>query len=205
MKYTELFDSIDELLESGDLIVSNGRLYSAVDDLLDEEALNEFFPGKGVRAQSNIVNAQTNTDETKAEKLNKKAEKARDYIDKLARSKFKGRRDKAKTMAKNIKDRLDNANTVNNSIAGLNQTKTEYIKNRSESKTAVHGVEPKPKTEETNESVLVFNMPDTVMLTESDNYEFFLEQVLAYNGFKVTENNVNVLHAALENGHAVIE
>ena len=48
-------------------------------------------------------------------------------------------------------------------------------------------------------------MPETLMLAESDNYEYFLEQVLAYNGYKVTENNVNVLHAALENGHAVIE
>ena len=194
MNYTELFDNIDELLESGDLIVSNGRLYSAVDEL-DEGIIGAI---RRAHAQSNIVNAQTNTDPDKAEKLNKKAEKSRDYLDKLARSKFKGTRQKAKEMADKIQNRLTSAKDVNDKINTSSETATTY--RDAYKKEAVHGKEA-PVTE----SVLVFNMPDTIMLTESDNYEFFLEQVLAYNGFKVTENNVNVLHAALENGHAVIE
>lgn len=52
---------------------------------------------------------------------------------------------------------------------------------------------------------LTLKMPEDIIIVESNNYSFFLEQVLEYNGFKVNENNVNVLAEALENGHATIE
>ena len=52
---------------------------------------------------------------------------------------------------------------------------------------------------------LTLKMPEDIIIVESNNYNFFLEQVLEYNGFKVNENNIAVLAEALENGHATIE
>jgi len=235
MEYTELFDGIDELLESGELIVSDGRLYSAVDEL-DEGIIGNLV--QKVQAHNDRKAQTTLAKNALGQKVNeKKLAKAQSHVDKLA---FSGK-DKSVERATGI---VKAVNKTNDNVAKLTKEQDRMNNNAAAIKTSIDNVkhnaknanpyaadkkykntkgkglgveandpaasanyqnERKNPKEVVAESVLVFNMPETLMLSESDNYEYFLEQVLAYNGFKVTENNVNVLHAALENGHAVIE
>lgn len=259
MNYTELFDGIDELLESGELIVSDGKLYSAVDEL-DEGIIGGLI--KKVQAhndkktQTAISKASLNTrdaDDPKTQKINAKVAKAQEKLNNMAYSGNAKKIKRATNIMKDVNKTTDtvakftkeqdahnnNAAAVRNNISNVkanakfggektladakyNDTSKKGLaveKNKAtidgeakekaaaEAKKAKGAAKPAPATAggTLEESVLVFDMPETLMLAESDNYEYFLEQVLAYNGYKVTENNVNVLHAALENGHAVIE
>lgn len=247
MEYTELFDDIDELLESGDLIVSDGKLYSVVDEL-DEGIIGGLIQKvkahNDKKTQTAIAKASLNTrdaNDPKTKKINAKAAKAQEKLNNMAYSGNDKKIERATNIMKGVNKTTDtvakftkaqdahnnNAAAVRNSISNVKANakdggekslaKPKYNDSKKglaveKNKTTLAAKEEEAKkieeastTTPMKEQVLVFNMPETLMLAESDNYEYFLEQVLAYNEFKVTENNVNVLHAALENGHAVIE
>lgn len=128
--------------------------------------------------------------------------------------------------ANQVSDMTDSANTAKQALVGAAQKTREVL--------AANNIKKKENTESNNAGnnngnntnapangqparrrplgrrrsfaeSLTLKMPEDIIIVESNNYNFFLEQVLEYNGFKVNENNIAVLAKALENGHATIE
>lgn len=261
MTLNEQFELIDQLLESGALKLIDDKLYAECDNL--EELLeNRFTDWVSRRLPMNkskaITKAALNTDENKQDKLNKKAEIAKERLLHMAE---KGKTEKVNKVLNKVDDSVKNVSGTAQRITDItskaasakgdlkkaSDATKDLVKNNNivpkkpveekpakpeiitKSPTSADASTAKPATEEkpiasTNAPAnsqpvrrrllrrrrsftesLALKMPEDIIIVESNNYNFFLEQVLEYNGFKVNENNIAILAKALENGHATIE
>lgn len=179
-----------------------------------------------------ISDAALNTDENKQDGLNKKAERVKTKLMKMSKNGKQDKVNKVLTKANaNINNVTSTANQVSTMADDATKAKEALVKSNQKTKELVGNnnivpkkvkkgkveTDSKPGTDKPGydpsettgggdlEEALVLKMPEDIIIVESNNYDFFLEQVLEYNGFKVNENNINVLAKALENGHATIE
>ena len=234
MTLNEQFELIDQLLESGDLRIIDDKLYAECDDL-DEllegilsKLANRVSEAKAKKRAKIISDAAINTDENKQDKLNKKAEKVKTKLMKMSKT---GKQDKVNNVINKANTNINNVTSTANQVSSMTDSaakakealvksnkKTQDLvgnnnivhkkdKKSTDTGTDKPGDNPSKATKwyDDLEEALVLKMPEDIIIVESNNYNFFLEQVLEYNGFKANENNVAVLAEALKNGHATIE
>lgn len=206
-----------------------------LDELLEgilSKLVNKARDAKANKQAKKISDAALNTDENKQDSLNKKAEKVKNKLMDMSKKGKQDRVNKVLTKANNsinnvtstanqvskmtvdataAKKALVDSNQKTKELVGSNnivpkKVKKEKVKKDSNTGTDKPGYDPSETTGGGDlEEALVLKMPEDIIIIESNNYNFFLEQVLEYNGFKVNENNIAVLAKALENGHATIE